>query len=404
MQRLMDDRRAVGNIARLALGQALAGANATVIFATGAILGATLAPDPSWATLPISIFVVGMAMGTLPTGWLSRLYGRRIAFLAGTFCGMLAGLLAAWAIVIHSFPLFCMATFFGGLYGAVVMSFRFAAADGVSGPAQPKALAWVMAGGVFAGVLGPQLVNLTMSMGPHLFMVSYLAQAGIAVLAAVVLAGVDLPKPEIKSPEIKSPSNKKNVGRPLGEIIRHKPFIIAVLCGIVSYGLMNLMMTSAPLAMRMCGLPLTLSNTAIEWHIIAMYGPSYFTGSLITRFGANRIAALGLVLTIVAGIIGLNGITGTHFVAALVALGLGWNFGFVGASSLVLKTHHPEERNKVQSFNDFAIFGTMALGSFLSGQVLSSYGWAMVCYVVLVPAALTLVVLLITDRPDPIKP
>jgi len=385
MQRLIDDRRVVANIARLALGQALAGANATVIFATGAILGVTLAPDPAWATLPISVFVVGMAVGTLPTGWLSRLYGRRIAFLAGTFCGMLAGLVASLAIYSHSFALFCVATFFGGLYGAVVMSFRFAAADGVSGPAQPKALAWVMAGGVFAGILGPQLVNLTMTLTPHLFMASYLAQAGIAVLAAVILSGVDLPKPQGYS----------HHGRPLAEIIVHRPFIIAALCGIVSYGLMNLMMTSAPLAMRMCGLPLTLSNTAIEWHIIAMYGPSFFTGSLITRFGANRIAALGLVLTLLAGIIGLNGTSGAHFIAALVVLGLGWNFGFVGASSLVLKTHFPEERNKVQSFNDFAIFGTMAFGSFLSGQVLSSYGWDMVCYVVMVPAALTLVVLLL---------
>ena len=186
------DRRARANVLRLAVAQALAGANASVIFATGAIIGSTLAPDPAWATVPISVFVVGMAAGTLPTGWLARRYGRRAAFMAGGGAGVLAGLVAAGALLAQSFPLYCLATLFAGLYASVVQSFRFAAADGASTAFRPKALSWVMAGGVFAGVIGPQLVTWTMDLwSPNLFVVSYLAQAGVALLAMGVLAVVN---------------------------------------------------------------------------------------------------------------------------------------------------------------------------------------------------------------------
>jgi MFS family permease len=384
------DRRARGNVLRLAVAQALAGANASVIYATGAIIGNTLAPDPSWATVPISVFVVGMALGTLPAGWLARTYGRRVAFIAGGGAGMLAGLIAAAALLMQSFPIYCVATLCGGLYAAVVLSFRFAAADGASPAFRAKALSWVMAGGVFAGVIGPQLVTLTMDLwAPNLFVVSYLAQAAVALLAVAVLSGVDLPRPARADAA---------AGRPLLEIMRQPRFVVAVLCGVVSYVLMNLVMTSAPLAMRMCGLPLATSNTAIQWHIVAMYGPSFFTGSLIARFGAARVVAAGLLLTACAGAIGLSGITAAHFGAALVLLGLGWNFGFVGASAMVLDCHRPEERTRVQSFNDFLVFGTMAVGSFSSGQLLTSLGWGAVVSVVFPPVLLALVVLALTGR------
>ncbi|WP_240756790.1 MFS transporter [Roseicella aquatilis] len=185
-----------GNIARLAIGQALAGANATVVYATGAIVGNTLAPSPALATLPISIFVVGMAACTLPAGAIARHHGRRAAFLAGTGCGVLVGLLSALAVVLGSFWLFCLGTFFGGAYAAVVLSFRFAAADGVSPARRPRALSLVMAGGVFAGVIGPQLVTHTMYLSmPYMFAATYLAQAGVAALCALVLLGVRLPTP-----------------------------------------------------------------------------------------------------------------------------------------------------------------------------------------------------------------
>ncbi len=380
------DRRARANVLRLAAGQALAGANASVIFATGAIIGSQLAPDPAYATVPISVFVVGMAAGTLPTGWIARNHGRRAAFLTGTSCGMAAGLLAALAVVLGSFPLYCLATLLGGLYASVVQSFRFAAADGASAAFRSRALSWVMAGGVFAGVLGPQLVTWTMDLWhPYLFAVSYLAQAGVAVIAAAVLAGVDLPRP--------APA-ERSAGRPLWVIMRQPRFVTAAVCGVVSYSLMNLVMTTAPLAMHMCGLPLSASNFAIQWHIVAMYAPSFFTGALIARFGADRVVAAGLVITLLAAATGLTGITAAHFTLGLVLLGLGWNFGFVGASAMVLETHRPEERTRVQSFNDFIVFGTMVIGSFASGELLATLGWAAVNWVVLPPVAVAFVVLL----------
>jgi MFS family permease len=382
---IADDARARANVLRLAAAQALTGANSAVIFATGSIVGATLAPDVSLATVPLSMYVLGLAAGTLPTGAISRAYGRRVAFIIGTFCGVLTGLLGAFAILHSQFWLFCCATFLGGLYGAVAQSYRFAAADGASVAFRPKALSWVMAGGVFAGVLGPQLVQWTMDIWPpYLFAFSFMMQALVALVAMAVLSGVDAPKP--------APSDLHG-GRPLFEIARQPRFIAAALCGVIAYPMMNLVMTSAPLAMQMCGLTVSDSNFGIQCHIVAMYGPSFFTGSLIARFGAPAIVALGLVLEGAAAAIGLSGITALHFWATLIVLGVGWNFAFIGASALVLETHRPQERNKVQAFNDFLVFGMMALGSFSSGQLLAHYGWSMVNMVVFPPVLLGLVVL-----------
>ena len=272
--------RVRSNVVRLAAAQALTGANSAVIFATGSIVGATLAPDVSLATVPISMYVLGLAGGTLPTGAISRAYGRRVAFIIGTACGMLTGLLGAFAIQRGSFAMFCCATFLGGLYGAVSQSYRFAAADGASAEFRPKAVSWVMAGGVFAGVLGPQLVQWTMDVwSPYLFAFSFVVQAVVALMAMAILAGVDAPRP--------APSDLRR-GRPLFAIARQPRFIAAALCGVIAYPTMNLVMTSAPLAMKMCGLSVSDSNFGIQWHIVAMYGPSFFTGALIARFGAPR--------------------------------------------------------------------------------------------------------------------
>src|SRR6202161_2999066 len=364
------DARARSNVVRLAAAQALTGANSAVIFATGSIVGATLAPDISLATVPLSMYVVGLAAGTLPTGAISRAYGRRVAFIIGTGCGVLTGLLGAFAILHASFALFCCATFLGGLYGAVSQSYRFAAADGASAEYRPNAVSWVMAGGVFAGVLGPQLVQWTMDIWPpYLFAFSFVVQAMVALVAMAVLVGVDAPKP--------APSDLHG-GRPLLEIVRQPRFIAAALCGIVSYPMMNLVMTSAPLAMKICGLSVSDSNFGIQWHIVSMFGPSFFTGSLIARFGAPKIVATGLLLEAAGATIGLTGVTALHFWVTLIVLGVGWDFSFVGASALVLETHRPQERNKVQAFNDFLVFGMMGIGAFSSCQVLANYGWVAV--------------------------
>ena len=386
---IANDARVRSNVVRLAAAQALTGANSAGIFATGSIVGATLAPNVSLATVPLSMYVLGLAAGTLPAGAISRAYGRRVTFIIGTGCGMLTGLIASFAILHGVFWLFCSATFLGGLYGAVAQSYRFAAADGASAAYRPKAVSWVMAGGVFAGVLGPQLVQWTMDVWPpYLFAFSFVMQAAVALVAMAILAGVDAPKP--------APSDLHG-GRPLFEIARQPRFIAAALCGVIAYPMMNLVMTSAPLAMKMCGLSVSDSNFGIQWHIVAMYGPSFFTGSLIARFGAPAIVAMGLVLEAAAATIGLSGITAMHFWLTLIVLGAGWNLAFIGASALVLETHLPQERTKVQAFNDFLVFGMMALGSFSSGQLLANYGWAAVNLVVYPPVLLGLAMLAFTS-------
>src|ERR1700748_450623 len=219
---------------------------------------------------------------------------------------------------------------------------------------------------------------------PYMFAFSFAMQAAVALVAMAVLSGVDAPKPAAAD---------LHGGRPLFEIVRQPRFIAAAICGIVSYPMMNLVMTSAPLAMKMCGLSVSDSNFGIQWHIVAMYGPSFFTGTLIARFGAPRIVATGLLLEACAATIGRSEITAMHFWATLITLGVGWNFGFVGASALVLETHRPQERNKVQAFNDFLVFGMMAVGSFSSGQLLAHYGWNAVNMVVFPPVLLGLGIL-----------
>ncbi|OYR17727.1 sugar (and other) transporter family protein [Brucella grignonensis] len=369
----------------MTIAQALAGANSTVLYATGAIVGNMLAPSPALATLPISIFVVGMAACTLPSGMIAQRYGRRAAFLIGTASGILSGLIAALAIVLASFWLFSVATFFGGAYAAVVLSFRFAAADCVPAQKRPRALSFVMAGGVFAGVIGPQLVTYTMYIWmPHMFAATFVAQAAVAALSALVLLGVRLPTPT---------ATEVAGGRPLGVIARQPRFIIAVICGVVSYLLMNFLMTAAPLAMQMCGLSQESSNLGLQWHVIAMYAPSFFTGRLITRFGANSVVMVGLALTGASAAVGLLGVDVAHFWLTLILLGIGWNFGFVGASAMVLECHRPEEKARVQSLNDFVVFGTMAFGSFLSGGLLTSYGWSAVLWLSFVPLAMAMIAL-----------
>src|SRR6195256_80455 len=226
------DMRARSNVARLAAAQALTGANSAVIFATGSIVGAGLAPDMSLATVPLSMYVVGLAAGTLPTGAISRAYGRRVAFIIGTGCGVLTGLLGAFAILRGSFVLFCCATFLGGLYGAVSQSYRFAAADGASAAYRPKAVSWVMAGGVFAGVLGPQLVQWTMDIWPpYLFAFSFVVQAIVALVAMAVLSGVDAPKP--------APADLRGGGAPFW-LARQPRVIAGAVFGIVFYPIVNL--------------------------------------------------------------------------------------------------------------------------------------------------------------------
>ncbi|WP_319706722.1 MFS transporter [Cronobacter sakazakii] len=379
------------NIFRLATAQALAGANSVVFYATGAIVGDVMAPDKALATLPLTIFVVGMAALILPFGALARRYGRRAAFMAGTSTGVLTGLTAAFAVVTGSFWLFCIAGFMSGAYAAVAVSFRFAATDGVARERRARALSLVMGGGVAAGIVGPMLVNGTMNLWPpYTFAATYLAQALVAALSAVVLWGVKAPDPVASEHQVR--------GRPLRDIVHQPGFSRTVFSGAVAYMVMNFLMTATPLSMHMHGLSLQDANLGIQWHVIAMYAPGFFTGKLITRFGATRIAALGLAISALSVVAGLAGTAVGHYWLLLILLGFGWNFGFTGASAQILDYHRPEEKNRVQSLNDFVVFGVMIVGSFSSGALLTLVGWNAVLWCSLVPLVVAMIALLAEKR------
>jgi MFS family permease len=394
---VVDDRLAKHNALVLAAAQALAGGNASVIVATSGIAGAILAPDPALATLPISVMVVGMWAGTLPVGMLAKAFGRRFALQAGSVFGILSGIVSCLAMLQGSFLLLLLGTLCGGLYAAAHQSYRFAAADTASVHFRSNAVSWVLAGGVFAGVIGPQLVILTKDAWPaYLFAGTYLAQSGCALLAAIALAFLKIPK--------LSATRSFAAGRPLSEIVLKPRFMVAATCGLASYAMMNLLMTSAPLAMVMCNHSVGDAALGLQWHVIGMYAPSFFTGTLIMRFGGRTVMAAGLLLIAGAASIGLLGLALWNFWLALALLGVGWNLSFIGATTLITECHGPRERNKVQAFNDFLVFGSMAFGSFLSGLLLTRYGWGavnQVVFPVLIAAGLLLAWGSLVRRPDP---
>ncbi len=395
---LTDDRLAARNAWVLAVAQALAGGNNTVIVATSGIVASLLAPDPALATLPISVMVAGMWMGTLPVGMLAKACGRRFALQTGSAFGILSGLISCAAVLRGSFALLLLGTLCGGLYAAAHQSYRFAAADNASAQFRPKAVAWVLAGGIFAAVIGPQLVIFTKDIWPaYLFAATYLAQSACAVLAAAVLMLLNIPRPHV--------SHSLVDGRPLSAIVAQPKFLVAVVCGLASYTMMNMVMTSAPLAMVMCNHSVSEAALGIQWHVIGMYAPSFITGSLILRFGVRPMMAIGLSLIVVAASIALLGTAIWNFWLGLALLGIGWNFAFISATTLVTECHDPHERNKVQAFNDFLVFGSMAIGSFSSGALLARYGWAAVnemVYPVIFVAALLLVWGSLVRRPRPV--
>ena len=396
---IADDRLAKRNALVLSVAQALAGGNNAVIVSTGGIVGAMLAPDRGMATLSITMMVVGTWFGTLPVGWLASRYGRRFALQAGTVAGVLCGLISCVAVLQGSFALFCFGAFCGGFYAAGHHSYRFAAADTASEEFRPKAISWVLAGGIVAAFIGANMIILTKDMWqPYLFAASYIGQSVLALLAGGVLMFLKVPR---------TTAQKRagyGGGRPLLEIVRTPRFIVAVICGVAAYVMMNLVMTSAPLAMVDCGHSVTNAMLGLQWHMVGMFAPSFFTGGLIVRFGVNRVVWAGLTLILLSAGIGMAGITVAHFWIALTLLGVGWNFAFIGATTIVTQCHRPDERYKVQSFNDFLIFGSMAVGSFASGKLLATLGWDAVNQVVFPPvlaAAVLLAWLALRERRRP---
>jgi MFS family permease len=392
------DRLAKRNALVLAAAQALAGGNSVVIVGTAGIVGSTLA-GKALATVPVSTYVLGLWMATLPIGFIAKRYGRLATFELGALCGTIAGVLCCLAVLNASFVLLCVGTLFGGFYAAVHQSYRFAATDTASDNFKPKAISWVLAGGVFSAFVGPQLVILTKDLWqPHLFAASYLAQSGVAILSGLVLLATRIPLPV-------DSRRRMSEGRPLVEIFRQPRLVVAVVCGVASYSMMNLVMTSAPVAMLDCNHSITDATLGLQWHVIGMFAPSFFTGTLIGRFGTDRVAGCGLAIIALGALIALSGVALWNFWTALVLLGVGWNLAFVGGTALVTQCHRPNERNKVQAVNDFLVFGSMAIGSFSSGQLLASYGWNMVAEVVfpvVVAAGVLLIAVNLRSRPEPV--
>ena len=374
---LADDRKARRNVIVLALAGALGGSAPPINVATAALAGyALLGDDKALATLPVTTFVVGTACGTVPAALLMRRFGRRPGFIAGMLVGAAGAGLQALAMAVAGFSLLCAGSFLVGFATAFAQQFRFAAADTASESFRPQAISLVLAGGIAAAIIGPQTVIHTADLFASLpFAGAYLGAAVLLMAAALVLCFLDIPKPP--------PRRGHAGGRPVLEIARRPEFLVAVGCATSAYALMSFVMTAAPLAMVMHQHHQNDAVLGIQWHVLAMFGPSFVTGSLIARFGAEKVVASGLLLLGASALAALSGTTVGHFWLTLVLLGLGWNFGFIGGTALVTRTYRTEEREKVQALNDFLIFGFVALASFSSGGLLQVGGWNVLNLVVL---------------------
>jgi MFS family permease len=367
------------NAFTLAVASGLAGANATIVYATGGIIGQSLASTALIATLPASVFMLGTMLATLPVAHAARRFGRRATFMAGNIIGAWAGILGALGIYLGSFLVFCIGATFAGAYQAVVQSYRYAAADTATPAFRPKAISWVLTGGVAAAFIGPQLVIWTKELLlPHLFLATFFAQAAVAILAMTATARFIDQKPE---------EAMAGEARPMRELLRQKRLVVAIACGTISQALMNFVMTAAPLAMVQCGHSVTDAALGIQWHVIAMFAPSFYTGQLIQRHGKERMIIVGMLILIGCAIANLHGLTVMNFWIGLALLGLGWNFAFVAATAMVTECHRPSERARVQGFNDFTIFGVTTCGSLMAGVLLATVGWATINWL-LVPVTL----------------
>ncbi len=345
---------------------------ATMIAVTG-LAGFALADDKSFATVPLTFYVLGSAITTIPASLLMKSIGRRAGFQTGTAIGMCGAAVCSLAMFLGSFWLLCAGMMVMGMYTAFGKYYRFAAADAASVAFQAKSISLTLAGGIAGGIIGPEMAKRSVGFfADYPYLGSYLSLIFVCLLAMLVLTPLDIPR----LPE----HDRKDSGRPLGTIMRQPVFVVAVLAAMLSYGIMNLFMTSTPLAMRAHDHPFNDAAFVLEWHMIGMYGPSFFTGSLINRFGVLSVILSGIVLLFVCIVTALAGTSLLNFWTALFLLGVGWNFMYVGGSALLLECHTPAERAKTQAANDFLIFVTMAISSMSSGLLLSKSGWHAVNY------------------------
>ena len=376
------------NIALLSGAQAIAGSAQGMVMAVGALAGASLAIDPAFATVPTTVMIVGVALMAGPAAIALHRLGRTRGFILGAVIAGCGGLLAALGLYLQSFLLFSGAMLLIGAAGAFGQQYRFAAADSVPPASKARAVSWVMFGGVLAGFLGPRLATMTSEAVPGaLYAGSFIGLATLSLISISLLSFTRLPRGEPKRPVSEQ-------GRPFSELIRSPDIFVPVFTGMASFALMTFVMVAAPLAMvHICGhLPAEAANS-IQWHIVAMFAPSFITGSIIGRIGPYFTVGIGLLLIIGAAGTALTGITTTHFDIALVLLGVGWNFGFIGSTVMLTKGYRPEEGARVQAFNEQMVFGVNALASIGAGVLLNSLGWEAINMIAM-PIAVTAILLL----------
>ena len=358
---------ALRNLPLLAACQALLLMNGVTLIAVNTLVGLALAPDASLASLPVTAYVVGTALTTIPAAFFMRRQGRRAGFMLGAVIGMAGGLASALAVQAGSFWLLCLGTMMGGAYNAFGLQYRFAAADAAPADWKSRAISLTLAGGIVGGILGPETGKLTRDLLAPPFLASYLTLTAYAFAALLVASRLDIPP--------LAAHQQAAGGRPLREIARQPAFAVAVLAAAAGYGVMNLLMTATPLAMQVCGHPFADAAFVLEWHVIGMFAPSFFTGQLIRRFGVGRILLAGALLLLACVGVTLAGVSVMHFWAGLLLLGVGWNFLYIGGTTLLTETHRPEERAKVQGGNDFLVFAVQGVTSLGAGALVTGGGW-----------------------------
>ncbi|MGH6761425.1 MAG: MFS transporter [Phyllobacterium sp.] len=368
--------------------QAILGSAAPISISVGALAGHyLLGADKSLATAPVTAMTIGVALGALPAASIVRELGQRNGFILGAFVTGVGGAVATLALFQASFWTFALGLLIIGLGGAFVQQYRFAAADNASPPFKARAISMVMAGGIVTAILGPQIVIFTREMlAPIMFAGAFVSMIGLAIVGALVLSFLRLPK----SAPVMVQTTRGEPARPLREIVSQPRFVVALICAVGSYALMSFVMTGAPLAMVGCGFTTDEATLGISWHVMSMFGASFFTGRLIQRFGVETIVAFGIVLLVGCALVALSGIALWQFWASLVLLGLGWNFSFIGSTVMVADTYRSSEKGKVQGFHDFVLFSSVAFASLMSGTVYNAHGWNMLNWIVFPISALCL--------------
>ncbi len=367
MSEVFNDTVARRNVYVLAACNAILGAQLPMIFIIGGLAGQTLAPNVCFATLPISMIVLASMFSATPLSWAMQKFGRKTGFFIGATAGAIGAVIGAIALLQASFLLFLGGSFLTGIYMSAQGFYRFAAADMASDAFRPKAISYVLAGGLVSAIIGPQLVKLTADATVIPFLGTYMAIIGLNLAAVLLFPLLHLPKPEANLPGAP-------VGRTRRQLLATPEVAVAIICAMVSYALMNLMMTSTPLAVVGCGYTKGNAADIVSAHVLAMYVPSFFTGHLIARFGSHRIVAAGLAILAAAAVVALLGTELQNFFIALVLLGIGWNFGFIGATTMLAGAHAPEERGRVQGLNDMMVFGCVTIASLASGGLMNCSG------------------------------